>query len=249
MKKNPAILSLIIIIASALVYNWSSICLILDLNGYGTWVKRAEEGDPLYQEMLGKAYYEGPNLGNLCCIQRDEKKGIELIEKAASQNDAYAFHDLSRIYGTVSGTYYNLEKSLEYLMKSAELGSRVAQNDLGEMYENGTHLHRDYKKAAKLYAQSADQKWPFGQINLAKLYLTGKGVLKDPQKAADLLKESLNPYPETEALFLLGSLYAKGEGVNKDKAKAREYLEKAVRKDPNYKPAQILLQSLLVKSK
>ncbi|EJK43804.1 hypothetical protein THAOC_37714 [Thalassiosira oceanica] len=74
-------------------------------------------------------------------LQKQEKAGLEWLNKAAAQNDPSALHELSSLYreGMASELGKSQEKANELLLKAANLGFANANSELGDCYYRGVN--------------------------------------------------------------------------------------------------------------
>ena len=94
-------------------------------------------------------------------IERDEAKGIELIQKAAAQNNPMAIRTLAMLYmeGTEK-TPRDPKKAIELMKQAADLGNPESQFILAAMFFQGQNNHITQDQAIKYLEQAAQQHHP-----------------------------------------------------------------------------------------
>ena len=100
---------------------------------------------------------------------RDERKGLELVRRAAERGDAMAQYNLGVCYEDGQGVEQDFTKAVEWYEKAAEQGHVGAQYKMGVFYESGRGVKRDYSKAAKLYQKAANRRHAGAQAALEGL--------------------------------------------------------------------------------
>ncbi|MBN2643393.1 MAG: sel1 repeat family protein [Victivallales bacterium] len=173
-------------------------------------------------------YYMALMLLNGYGVDKDEKRGAELMRLASEKN----YIPAQAVYGHLllrgRGVRKDIEAGRKLLIKAARQGSVTAQVFLGEMY-----LARDnYASALKWYESAAEHGSPVAMHQLSRMYFNGNGVKPDIRKATELLdKASSMNYPPAMtdlAVVLLGD--KAGEDSRKRafellySAMAREYV-------------------------
>jgi TPR repeat protein len=139
-------------------------------------MRSAEQGDADAQFELGNMYYRfGVN------VEKDDKKSLEWIQKAAEQGHVKAQSVLGRMYLYEQ----NIMKAVEWLQKAAEQGDVDAQFKFGSMYEEGQGVEQNYIKAVEWFLKAAEQDSSDAQFRLGLIYQEGKdGIERDDKKAA-----------------------------------------------------------------
>jgi TPR repeat protein len=100
----------------------------------------ARHGDARATGFLGWAYLFGFG------VAQDRAKAIELYEKAAAKDDAWAMYNLAIFYQA-----QDLTKAREFYEKAAAKGDESAMVDLGMLFANG----QDYAKAREWWEKAA----------------------------------------------------------------------------------------------
>jgi uncharacterized protein len=160
-------------------------------NGWGTapsvedgvrWMKRAVElGDP-------KAYFDyGGWLFYGRFVQRDPKRGIDFVRKAAEGGHlkAQAIFGVLYITSFMTSTQapVTAKEALRWTKVAAERGQPDALNSMGFMYANGFLLKKNLPQAITWYRKAAAAKNLTALIELGAMYLKGEGVKADTVEA------------------------------------------------------------------
>ncbi len=184
--------------------------------------KYVKHGNSYAQFCFGGWYFEGK------VVEKDPKKGAELLKKSAEQGFAEAQYRLGLCYDTGEGVVYkNSFEAVKWYKKSAEQGNAKAQCILGVLYFEGTVLKKDPKKGVELLKKSAEQGNAEAQFYLGVCYDTGEGVAyKDSFEAVKWYKKSAEQ-GNAEAQCILGRCYLSGYGVAQDNKKGVELLKKS----------------------
>lgn len=178
----------------------------------------AEKGYPAAQFQLAQVY-ESNN-------QKEFAK--KWYEKAAAQNYAEAYHQLS---------YLDKQRKDEYLEKAVQLGSYNAKHSQAlRLVTKGDNL-----SAIMLLTQNAEAGFPASQANLGNAYFYGNGVQQDWQKAFYWYSEAyknikINSSSDFFLLLLgrvdfdiyqnLATLYLLGLGTPKNEEMVEELLNR-----------------------
>jgi len=159
--------------------------------------------------------------GNIPHIHKNEKKAIEMFEKAISLGNIYAYNNLGKIYEINK----NYEKAFEYYIISANSGESWAANKVGDFYRKGTIKEKNLNKAFEYYTLSIQSPkftlCPWSKYNLAKyFYKNGKleiGVQTDITKAIELLEDISDDLIEAseELIYIYYKLYLKNDEKQK----------------------------------
>lgn len=81
--------------------------------------KKAEQGDPMAQVMLGSRYHFGQTKEDL---EKDYAKALYWYKKSAEQGNAIAHYQLGNMYQFGRGVEKDGKKAFEWHLKAAELG-------------------------------------------------------------------------------------------------------------------------------
>ena len=136
-------------------------------------LRRAQQGDALAQERLGRMYYDGEG------VPKDYQESLKWYRKAAEQGDAFAQASLGLMYRTGEGVSKDYQESLKWFRMAAEQGFTLAQYILGYMYYDGEGVPQDYKEAVRWSRKAAEQGFTLAQYILGYMYYDGEGVPQD----------------------------------------------------------------------
>lgn len=157
---------------------------------------------------------------------KNEEKGIELLQKAAAKGnlDAYKFLGIAYLKGI--GVAQDYSKAIEWFQKAAMDHHRGSKAILAAMYLEGLGVPQNHKKAFELMQQAAVQGELGAQADLGVMYEKGDGVTQDYVKAVEWYQKAAtkNYY---DAQFNLGYMYQHGKGVAKNYARAAYWYRKA----------------------
>lgn len=118
---------------------------------FPVWEKRAREGDPVAQNVVGMAYKYGE------ATAQDHSMSLHWFLKAGRQGDADAQFNLGRIYGKATGSVYGKQRAaprddgaaVHWYRIAAEQNYGPAQRNLAEMYAEGSpSVQQDLAQAA-----------------------------------------------------------------------------------------------------
>lgn len=179
--------------------------------------------------------------------QRDEKRGIELLQQAAQTGSANALFCLYKCYH--QGKYLEQNDDLAFLMLSQSAQIEITPEKawlIGDAYRDGNGVGQDYKQAVASYEWAAANGNIPAMGNLGLMYQEGKGVEKDQEKADALLgrygelvrwqiggvmpldiAQDRAAQGDGEAMCQLGNRHLEGDGVDQDMKKAAEWWQKA----------------------
>jgi TPR repeat protein len=136
----------------------------------------AKQGDAEAQFNLGMCHATAKD--------RDMKKAVEWIAKAAAQNHARAQYALGCSYMEGEGVDKDETKGIGLIQKSADQGLSDAWFGLSHYYENGKGVEKDVAKGVAYHIKAAE----LGNIDalyaLGWRYEKGKNVPKDVKEAA-----------------------------------------------------------------
>lgn len=152
----------------------------------------------------------------------DGEAAYELMKEEAENGNAYAMHDMGKIYekgifeeadARIAEKWYRsaLEsfQELEQGKEKAYLEYRI-----GKMYQYGLGIEADEATAAKWFQMAVNKGHKYAEYSLGMFYLQGNGVEQDAETAFRLFQKSHqkgNPY----ASYELGKLYESGRGTEK----------------------------------
>lgn len=175
----------------------------------------AERGDATMQTNLGFILTNGDNPEFY-----DLQKGLFWYEKAAKQNESYAWNNLGYHYHNGIGYSQDIQKALECYGKAADLGNGTALGNLGDLYFNGKYVEQNYDLALDYY-KKAEKKYSFNRENISEIYYQKKDY-------ANLQRYLRQDYDGTYSHIYYGILYDHGFGVKQNIKKALRYYEDAL---------------------
>ncbi len=169
----------------------------------------ALNGNAEAQNFLGVCYLNG--LG----VEKDNKKAVTYILRAANQGYANAQYNLGRLYKYGTGLKIDFNKAIEWFEAGSSNGSQKAAYALGYMYYKGIGVEQDYQKAIYWFEHSTDS---MARHFLGLCYYLGYGVPANEEKATEVLLN--NPIFNSKTLID----YIKNEQKEKLEIKTEESL-------------------------
>lgn len=139
--------------------------------------KLANDGDTEAQRRVGICYLYGTG------VDRDLKKGLDWIAKAAMNENTEAQYDLGVIFRDGYGVKVNLPDAAYWFRKAARNGNDKAQLSTGILFLEGKGVQQDYRIAAENFWRAAEQGNIDAAYRLACMYRDGIGMKKDLSKA------------------------------------------------------------------
>ena len=187
---------------------------------YAKWTNR-------YKEARGYLYGTAES-------EADEEAAYEIMLEEAEAGNAYAMHDMGKIYAQGIGAQASREqaeewygKSLNTLLLLEETQERVyLEYRIGKMYQYGLGTEENPEEAVWWFHKAAEKGHIYACYSLAMLYLRGQGVERDDERAYGLFLRSYdggNPY----AAYELGKLCEAGRGTVRNPEKAQHYYRAA----------------------
>jgi len=184
----------------------------------------AERGDADAQFELGLRMLTGEG------VNKDEKAGVDWMEKAANQKHLRAQFVLGSLYEDGVGVKKNEAKAVEWYRKSAENGFPAAQHAVAMAYDLGRGIKQDPVEAAVWLQKAADQNHAPSQTALAAKLERGVGVSKNVSKAALFyLRAAQQDF--VPAMGRIANLYYTGSGVPVDYRRAGAWYQRAAKSD------------------
>lgn len=178
------------------------------------------------QNLLGMAYAEGKG------VRRNVKKGIEWLEKSASNGNAEALFNLAVRYHYGDGVEADMEKALELYRESAARYHGEAAYVLGAGYYFGDILPQDLDKACGYLETAAFSRLTVSRGSALLLFAACQLFGYDTEKNLDkflLLADRCVKYGCIDGYNLLGYLYETGGPVEKEIDRALWYYSKAAK--------------------
>lgn len=183
-----------------------------------TYKELAKNGNSKAFLELGHCYMNG------ILVDKQEKMGAYLYQKACDLKCAEAAYFLGKCYEEGKGVRENLTSALLCYQRSAEWGDATAEAELGIVYYEGKGVERDREQAYKWLKHSFEQGELKGIYYLAICYFNGFGTKIDCGKGFSVLENSIHNicYQKDEAELLLIDCYEKGIGTQRDMEKAKK---------------------------
>lgn len=136
---------------------------------YERILKRAQKGDAIAQNELGKMYENGDGL------VQDYALAQYWYQQAADMEDQFGQLNLGLLYLGAKGVQKNDLQALLWINKSVAQGNADAQTVLGEMYEKGEGVEQSFTEASNLYRKAAKQRNAVAPYRLGLMYEYGNG--------------------------------------------------------------------------
>ena len=146
--------------------------------------RRAGEGEPDYQLILGDMYSFG--LGK----PTDFARAFSLYTLAAEQGNLEAQCNLGYTYLVGQGVELDASMAVHWWLKSAEAGYAHSCHDIGECYLNGNGVTRDQARAIFWFQKASELNYSHGTSYLAYCHLFGIGVEQDVGLATELYNQA-----------------------------------------------------------
>lgn len=202
------------------------------------------------QVALGERYLNGS------VVDKDEKKAVELFEKAANQNNPLGLLRLATCYNEGIGVVQDVPKALSLFEKSANMGNTEAAQALSDIYADGKGVEKNASKAlywkeklafagdwdAQKYVL-AYQSMEYEKYNISAEEVYRIAIDNHKEKNYEWAKfcfERAISLGSKDAMLKYGEWLYLGNGITKDCDKAIEYLSKLGEEDNNLE-AQIML--------
>lgn len=193
----------------------------------------AQKGEPSAQTTLGSIYLQG------FVVERDIAEGLRLLKKAAAQNYAPAFFQLSKLYSVSKIVPADKAAAKEWLNKAIEAGHDKTSIYLGEFLEK----QKDLPTAIKAYEAAANRGYQKALIKLGNIYLGGrKGIPRNVSKARTYLLLAANQGNRVAQYNLAVSWTFKSKTQTQNLVEAMKWL--LLSASQNLKSAHIMLSKL-----
>lgn len=140
-------------------------------------------------------------------VEKDQERGIRLLEKAATANSAVAHFKLAAV--RLAGEKPDLARGYGHLLSAANGGLAEAQNELALFYLAGKMGVNDTVAAVAWLTRSAQAGFAPAQNNLGALYERGGGTAQNLTQAAQLYALAANQ-GHGPATLALARLIAQG---------------------------------------
>ncbi|KAK8405752.1 hypothetical protein O3P69_001917 [Scylla paramamosain] len=110
--------------------------------------------------------------GGLMCVSntptnaerpKDYNKGLELLDKACSGNNAFSCYYISGIFiqGVKDNITKDMSKAFHYSMKACDLGNMYACANVSQMYRKGDGVEKDEAKSEEFKKKALDMQEQF----------------------------------------------------------------------------------------
>lgn len=203
--------------------------------------KKAEEGVAEAQVVMGDAYRDPKNFGEVLVIDtvqgkrirrnlsdagfsQDFNKAFEWYQKAASNGLAEAQYKLGMLFGNGDGVPKDSGKAFEWYLKAAMQGHAGAQAELGHSYEYGIGVSKDSAKAVWWYQKAVAQNNVEAEKALGWAYLGGYSLVpKNEAKGIELILKAASQGDDS-AQGLIGLQYMRGDFLDKDLVRAYAWM-------------------------
>lgn len=177
----------------------------------------AMRGEAWAQTKLGKVYLGSSN------DEEQQRKGIELLQKAAAQKDAEAIYLLANAATADWAGQMSNMPALSKLKEAAELGSAEAQYQLASIYAEGSGVERNIESAITWGSKAADQGKSEAQLATGQLLIESSNPERKA-KALEYLQRAVES-GNTGAVLFLASAVGNGRfNLPKDEARAEALL-------------------------
>jgi localization factor PodJL len=121
---------------------------------------------------------------SLSLVSAKDKRGVEMLQKAANLGYPQAELQLGHLYETgYPGLHSDLTLARKWTEKAAEAGLPSAMHNLAMLVYNGEGGPKSPTLAAQWFRQAAELGQVDSQFNLGLLYENGKGVQANPAEA------------------------------------------------------------------
>jgi TPR repeat protein len=175
-------------------------------------------------------YEKGDDAGQIDCtlrragaylsgkgVEKDEPRGVRLLEKAAGSGAAAAHLKLAQI--RLSGDKPDINKGYGHLISAATTGLAEAANELGLFYLSGKLGVADGAAGVAWLTRAAQAGFAPAQNNLGTLFERGMGVQQSFANAGQLYSLAANQ-GNGPATLALARMYAQGLGTAQNLPKA-----------------------------
>lgn len=185
----------------------------------GSFIEKAEKGDPKASYEVGKHYYEAAN------IYGGYEKAYKWLMKSASLGNEKAQNAIGVMHYKGIGTNKDYNLAFKWFSKAAEKQDADAQLNLARLYYYGKGTDRDTKQAEFWLLKAADNGNIEAAVTAADLYISNQIGDKDYHKGFDIMLSAAET--NSYAAYRVGEFYARGIGVDKDTRLAEIWFDKA----------------------
>jgi hypothetical protein len=169
-----------------------------------TLLKKAQDGDKIYQTALGQLYLYGSNAKYTSDnIKIDYKEAHKWLTLAAQQNYPYAQFYLAEVYNFGLGVNKDLTQAFKWVELAAKGGFNGAQNNLAYCYEYGLGVDKNLEKAKSWYQisfKNGHQEAYLGIKDIDKIEVKNEENYTAIKKVIKLLNQTS---PNTKSHFVI----------------------------------------------
>jgi len=180
-----------------------------------------DKGDLPACRQLGRVLDKG-----LWDVPKDEKRAVDLFEKACNGGELRGCSDLGVMYSHDRGVAKDEKRAVDLFEKACAGGDMRGCANLGVMFRDGRGVAKDEKRAVDLFQKACDAAEMLACSNLGVNYEKGEGVAKDEKRAVDLFQKVCDG-GDMLGCGNLGAMYLNGRGVAKDEKRAADLFQKA----------------------
>ena len=182
------------------------------------YFEAAMRGEAWAQTKLGKIYVTATD------DPERQRKGIELLQRAAAQKDAEAVYLLANLATAGIGEQTSSIAALQKLQEAARLGSADAQYELASIYAEGWGVEKDTAQA-EMWARKAAMQGHHRAQFMAGRVLLENGENSQKTEAMQFLQAAADAGNIDSVLFLASSVGNGRFGLQKDEARAEALLK------------------------
>ena len=142
----------------------------------------ADGGDAYCTYAYGKNLFYGEG------VAKDQKRGLDLMLRAAEVGHTYAMNELGYIFISGKGKLVDAERGLRFYEAGAQHEDIYSFNNLGLVYLEGSVRPADPQKALRYFTQAASGGHPYAPTNLGRMARDGVGGPKDLAAATKWLE-------------------------------------------------------------
>jgi len=208
------------------------------------WYQRSAEQNWSHgQYRLGLCYLVGKG------VDWDEERGLELIRKAADQDNPYAISKLAELYGSGIGEPRSeSDRPVNLLLRAAKMDFDEAYHaylKLSERYQTGLGVERDMIKAAQWYCRTVSAGAYGYKITDKMVDAADRNPNGDPYSVALSLYLKATKLGNVEAMMRIGGMYFAGRDVPQNLIEAYAWFDLAL--NQGYSEAQTKLSQIETK--
>ena len=185
--------------------------------------KACQGGYPTAQAEYGIMYLNGSVQYN---VAKDVPKAIDLLKKAAENDNLDAMYYLGLCHESGNGVPTDPYKAFEYYNKAVQGGYLEAYSKVGYAYLAGEGVETDFAKAYQYLRVAADYDVTEGYAYLGDIYYYGLGIDVNYKSAKEMYETAAakgNPH----SMCQLALIHGYGLGVDEDKSLMHKYYKQA----------------------